>query len=380
MTLVRKFPISLNGWLRSRGKVIQWQYGENPADALVDPFIYLSARKSNFNLLYGAAGDVVTRDVLWGANRAYSLWTTGQGFVQSLSLVTEGAGRIFALGAASDILNALASDDAEIDIYEKQSPLKRRPARPVSRTTATDALVLASASLICRPNLRALTGAATVPLWSSLDALKEGICGTELSDDTIALSVPAALDRTPAEIVSSLKFTQDRELSNELRTDLNNLSSITVNQSAILNEIRRLGEESAWRSRLETLNSQIASAEAAAQAPSLWKVLGAIKEIGQAAELLGGGIGSSAKLLSDYSEAEDGPIGNYIYTNRDEFSKQTAKVFKGVKIFENTIDVFDSSARSAAGQQARVLRRKRRELQKAFDALLNKLRKDSGIP
>lgn len=362
----------------SRGTVVHWPYGDTPEQALADAVGFVSLHEMMYTPSYGFAEAAVDHTSFGSVDGSYALWASSQTFSQMLALMIEGAGRHAALGVAADVMDALRLEPAEVAAVRAPSPGLSEPIAVHGPRAPKTGFAAAAVHAICWPDLEQRFLKDVTLLWDSLYALRESLCGAPLEGGPHVLSVPAALDRRVSEVTEALRFTQTAEMTARLEAAIGELASITVDQSVLLNELLRLATEEVWDRRLAELDERIGMAQATAQDPSFFEVVGATIDLGGGAAALGKGLADFKKLLSGYSGAPDGKlIGNYLYENREGLSKASDSVKKGHKTITGALEVFDEAARRSAAQEARILRAQRAQMQEAFDALIAQLRQDT---
>lgn len=298
--------------------------------------------------------------------------------VQWLSLITEDVARRTALTNAYSALYDAASPAAEVAVEALAADTGTRTLTIGDFRPEASVLERTVTTFLCDPGyVGALGPAQGARFWYHLRSFEPAICGLSLQETDLWYA-PAGLDKAPASLRATLAFTQRQEIADRLDQAIKDLTAVTVDQSILLNELRRLAEQQHWDTKIAALEAQLQAAEAAAKDPGLLEYVEGLADLAEGGVELVAGVRGMATVWNNMPSPESGKVSKYLVSKRKDVSKAAKDLRSGAKRIDNALAVLDSSSRADARAEAQALRVILTETKRQYEALLAEIEDENN--
>lgn len=357
--------------LRPPGEVHAFDYGERPGAGFASFLSGTRAFETARMPLYDPDPDAV--EVFALGRRLPGFAANAKSVTQWQALSTEIIARDLALEISSRVLLELAStDNIIVEELELVTDVRRPTAYPGLglQMTATERAV---SEFVCADTYRqAFNSPAGLSYWQSLLRLEVALCSPEHLGIPVWYA-PAALEKSPLSVRQSLEFFQREDIANRLESAIVELAAIEVDQSILLNELRRLAEERDFRERTQALEAALADAERAAKDPTLLEYAAGLGDLVDGASGLLSGTGELVAIWKGFPERGNDSVADYMFSKRDKLAEAGKDLSRSAGTLSKALALLDAQARDNAGDQARQIRRLLSEMRAAHDALLSEI-------
>jgi hypothetical protein len=274
-----------------------------------------------------------------------------QGFSQPNSVaqwfasILEEAMRDASVSVASNVLALLSDADVEIvptDLIREPVSIYDASVH-LSEIRRLDSALSSFLCLSDYPRVISLT--TRERFWFNLSAYDDTLCGERMGGEMIVFSSPASLRIDPVDIQVTERIRQIEDLALRLEEKLSELSSIQLDQSQLLNDIRETGYHNRFEAGLGDLRQKLRAAEEEARAQTVLEQEGKLGQFGTDVGKFMGAVGGLVGVWSGIPAASAASQSEYMWDNRKQlgeiggqFGKSVAGIESGIREIEKWLD------------------------------------------
>ena len=264
-------------------------------------------------------------------------------------------------------------------------------ATPLSRHTNLAALMLpsgpdhflekAASQLLCQGRYEnILQSNRGKQYWFNLTNFSLTICGVNEIDGKSMLVSPNSIDKNLEAFRDAVAVSQQQELQSKIAFKIEELKSIQIDQSVLINDLRRYSASTYYEERIEKMARAVRAAEEIAKKPNIFDVAGVATQLAKTYQSFASGYGGWAEFSANLPQSGKKDVAKYYWDNRGKLKEITGQVESGISGAKGALDEINRW-RSRRDNEARAsqLRNELNAVNIEFDGVLSDIKNRASM-